>query len=76
MALQERRLINQGFIKPRSIQIEGTLEMKPIEALIVQNKIEDACISIVEACKADLKTIFENVSLIQNVNLPPALDPK
>lgn len=50
--------------------------MRPIEALIVQNKIEDACNVIVEACKADPKTLFENVSLIQNVNLPPALDPK
>ena len=50
--------------------------MRPIEALIVQNKIEEACNALVEASKADLKTVFENVSLIQNVNLPPALNPK
>jgi hypothetical protein len=50
--------------------------MRPIEAFIVQNKIEDACNTLVEACKADIKTVFENVSQIQNVNLPPALNPK
>ena len=58
VALQKRRLMNQGFIKPGSIQIEPDSDTKPIEALIVKNKIEDACNAIVEACKADLKTVF------------------
>jgi hypothetical protein len=35
VALQKRRLMNQGFIKPGSIQIEPTPDMRHIEALIV-----------------------------------------
>lgn len=54
--------MNSGFLKPGLIEV--TPEMKPVEALIVGNKIEEAAIAIVEACQKDLSRVFECVSMI------------